>query len=102
MTIKELKKQVVLEQELERNKNMGKKLKTFNVVWNEKMSVNIEATSREEAEEMAWNCEYDENEVSSEMDSAMEAYEMTKQELELAKKNVYLLDKNGNSVINGN
>jgi hypothetical protein len=52
-------------------------MKTFNVVWTERMSVNIEAETADEAVDKAWNSEYDENGVSSEMDGSIEAYEIT-------------------------
>lgn len=52
------------------------KLKRFNVIWTERMSVEIQAETADEAVDKAWNSEYDENNLSSEIDSSMEAYEI--------------------------
>lgn len=49
-------------------------MKTYSVVWHEKMSVNIEAESQEEAVNKAWDSDYDENGVASEIDGSIEAY----------------------------
>lgn len=56
----------------------NEELKTYNVVWTERMSVNIEEKSENEAVDKVWNSEYDENGVSSEMDSSIVAYLMPK------------------------
>lgn len=52
-------------------------MKTYNVIWTERMSVNIEAENEEQAVDKVWNCEHDENGVSSEIDGGIEAYEIT-------------------------
>ncbi len=51
-------------------------MKTYNVVWTERMSVNVKANSYQEAREMVLNCEHDESQVSAELDSSPEAYEI--------------------------
>lgn len=51
-------------------------MKTFNVVWEERMSVNVEAKSEEEAVEMVHSCNYDEAGVASEISTPPEAYKM--------------------------
>ena len=54
----------------------GDIMKLYNVVWEERMSVNVQAKSEEEAIEMVHNCEYDEAGVSSEISTPPEAFEM--------------------------
>jgi hypothetical protein len=51
-------------------------MKLYNVVWEERMSVNVIAKSEEEAVEMVHQCEYDEGQVSAEISTPPEAYEM--------------------------
>lgn len=51
-------------------------MKTFNVTWEERMSVNVDAKSEEEAVEMVHSCNYDEAGVASEISMMPEAYEM--------------------------
>lgn len=51
-------------------------MKTFNVVWSERMSVNVEAENEQEAREKVLNCEHDEAQVASELDMQPEAYEI--------------------------
>ena len=51
-------------------------MKTYKVYWTEKMSVNIEAESENEAVDKAWDSNYDENQVQTEIDGAMEAVEL--------------------------
>jgi len=52
-------------------------MKTYNVIWTEQLSVNIEAISEEEAVRKVYDCEYDENNLSSEISSSPEAYHLT-------------------------
>ena len=49
---------------------------TYNVVWSERMSVNVEAKNEQEAIEMVLNCEHDESQVASELDIQPRAYEV--------------------------
>jgi len=51
-------------------------MKTYNVVWEEKMSVNVEAKSELEAINMILNCEYDESQTSSEISGSPEAFKI--------------------------
>lgn len=44
------------------------------VIWTEKMSVEVEAESEEEAREIVLNCEHNEVGVSAELDSQPEAF----------------------------
>lgn len=50
--------------------------KIYNVIWTERMSVNVQAKNEAQAREKVLNCEHDESEVSSELDSQPEAYEV--------------------------
>ena len=52
------------------------KLKTFNVVWTEQMSTNVQAENEEKACEKVLNCEHDEASVSAEIDTSPVAYEI--------------------------
>lgn len=49
-------------------------MKTYNVIWTERFSVNVEAKNEALAEGMIHNCNYDESNVSSEIDSMPVAY----------------------------
>lgn len=49
-------------------------MKTYNVIWTERFSVNIEAKNEALAEEMIHNCDYDENGVASEISNNPEAF----------------------------
>ena len=51
-------------------------MKLYNVVWEERMSVNVIAKSEEEAVEKIHQCDYDEAGVSAEISTPPEAYEM--------------------------
>lgn len=51
-------------------------MNTYNVVWTERMSVNVQANSEDEAIEMIMNGEFDEAGVSAEIDGSAEAYKM--------------------------
>lgn len=53
-----------------------RKVKTYQVIWTESMRVNVRAASEEEARDIVLNCEHDESQVSSELDSPPEAYEI--------------------------
>lgn len=55
------------------DKRIAKK-KTYNVIWSERMSVNVRARNAQEAREIVLNCQYNEQEVSSELDNQPEAY----------------------------
>ena len=59
-------------------------MKLYNVVWEERMSVNVIAETEEKAIEMVHQCEYDEAGVNAEISTPPEAYEMeeVKQELD--------------------
>lgn len=48
--------------------------KTYSVVWEERLSVNVEAKNEEEAIQMVHNCDYDENGVASEISGMPEAF----------------------------
>ena len=52
------------------------KLKTFNVVWEERWSINIKANDTEEAEQKILDGEYNESDCSVAISSAPDAYEM--------------------------
>ena len=54
--------------------NMNKK--TFEVIWSERMSVNVEAETKEEAEQMIHDSDYQDDQVGSEIDSQPEAFEL--------------------------
>lgn len=51
-------------------------MKTYNVIWEERMSVNVQANSKEEAEQKVHDCEYQDDQVSSELSLYPEAYEV--------------------------
>ena len=51
-------------------------MKTYNVVWSERMSINVQAENEQKAREKILNCEHDESQVSSEIDSQPEAFDM--------------------------
>jgi len=51
-------------------------MKTFNVIWLEKKSVNVKAKDRQEAERIVLDCEHEESDVSAELDCSPEAYEV--------------------------
>ncbi len=51
-------------------------MKTFNVVWEERMSVNVQAKNEMEAIEKVMEGNYDEAGVSSEISNQPEAYKM--------------------------
>ncbi len=46
----------------------------YNVVWTERMSVEVEANDEQEACRIVLDCEHDEAGVSSEIDTSPEAY----------------------------
>jgi len=51
-------------------------MKTFNIVWEERHSINIEAKSEKEAIKKVYSSEYDEGQESAEISSPPEAFEM--------------------------
>jgi len=51
-------------------------LKTFNVVWEEKHSVNIDAESEEDAIQKVLDCDYDDTQTSAEVSAVPEAFEI--------------------------
>jgi len=53
------------------------KKKVYNVIWEEELSVNVEAENEEEAVEMIHECNYDENGVASEITLPPRAYHLT-------------------------
>lgn len=59
-----------------KNKQKTYKQKTYNVIWTEKLSIQIQANSEQEAVEKVHDCEYDNNQISTEIDSTPEAYEI--------------------------
>ena len=48
----------------------------YNVVWSERMSIEVEAKNEKEAREIVLNCEHDESQVSSELDMQPEVYKI--------------------------
>ena len=50
--------------------------KKFEVIWSERMAVNVEAETKEEAEQMIHDCKYQNDQVGSEIDSMPEAFEI--------------------------
>lgn len=50
-------------------------MKTYNVIWTERMSVNVQAKNEQEAREKVLNSEHDYSQVSAEIDSQPEAIE---------------------------
>jgi len=53
-----------------------KKFKIFNVIWEERHSIDIEAKNEEKAIEKVNRSEYDEAQVNTEISSPPEAFEM--------------------------
>lgn len=51
-------------------------MKIFNVVWEERMSINVQAETEENAIEMVHECNYDEQQISSEISGMPEAIEI--------------------------
>ncbi len=51
-------------------------MKKYIVRWDERHSVEVEAESEQEAEDIVRNCEHDESAVSAELNGSPEAYEV--------------------------
>lgn len=51
-------------------------MKNYNVTWEERLSVNVEAESEKEACDKILNCDYDENGVAYEISNSPEAFEI--------------------------
>ena len=64
---------ILLNYQLREDKNIMKK---YQVVWDERHSVEVVAGSEKEACEIVLNCEHDEIAVSAELNGPPEAYEV--------------------------
>ena len=53
-----------------------KKQKLYTVYWSERKCIALTARSKEDAREKVLNCQYEEDQVSAELDSNVEAYEV--------------------------